>query len=264
MARHDSMTETFKVLILAVLQGVTEFLPISSSGHLALAQDLLGVNAPGVALEVILHAGTLISVLVFYRHRLITMVHQLPRAGSVGRRELRLLIVGVIPIGILGVACRDSILPLFERPQFVSIMLIATGVVLLSLFFCRSADKPLGLGCALVIGLAQALAIIPGVSRSGITIVTARHFGIAPDDAAEFSLLLMIPAVGGAVVLQIGDMVAAGFEGLRLMDLVLALIVSAVVGYFAISCLVRALRSGRMQWFGFYCVVLGIVGWVLT
>lgn len=258
------MIETLKVLVLAVVQGVTEFLPVSSSGHLALAQHLLGVNVPGVALEVTVHAGTLISVIVFYRRRLATMLHQLPQAGSDGRRELGLLFVGVVPIAVLGLTCRDTILPLFDQPRFVSLMLIGTGAVLLSLFVCRAANRRIRLRRAFVIGLAQALAVIPGVSRSGITIVTARHFGIEPDEAAEFSLLLMIPAVGGAVMLQMGEMIAVGLEGLRLMDLFLALVVSGVVGYFAIVGLVRALRSGRMQWFGFYCVAMGITGWILT
>jgi undecaprenyl-diphosphatase len=257
------MPDIVKILILSIIQGITEFLPISSSGHLGLAQHFLDFDAPGILLEVMVHAGTLISVILFYRHRIIRIVKELPQAGSYGRREALFLLIAVVPVCIAGVAGKSHIESFFNAPHFIAIMLGLMGLVLLSLFLARSPAHEITLARAILIGLVQAFSILPGISRSGVTIAMARHLGVDPDQAAEFSLLMMIPAIGGAILLSIGDATESGLGDLTILQILMSLVVSALVGYAAIALLVRTLRSGHFKWFGFYCVAVSLLALLL-
>ena len=251
------MPDLIKVILLAVIQGLTEFLPVSSSGHLGLAEHILGFNQPGVLFEVTVHAGTLLAVLFYYRTRIWRILTDLPRPGSDGRREAALLALAVVPVAVAGLGLRSVIEGLFDSTAFIACMLILTGLILLSLTWARDRSHRVRLPQAVVIGLAQAAAILPGISRSGITIAAARHLGVNPDESAEFSLLLMVPAILGAILLSAGDVAANGLRGLTVPQIAVALAVSASVGYFAIVLLVRTLRSGSFRWFGAYCLAVG-------
>jgi undecaprenyl-diphosphatase len=257
------MPDIFKIIILAMIQGLTEFLPVSSSGHLGLAQHFLDFDAPGILFEVMVHAGTLVSVLFYYRKRLARILLELPQPGSEGQREALLLLAAVIPVALVGLLGKSRIEALFNEPRFIAVMLGLMGIVLLSLFFARSPAHSISLGRAILIGLAQAIAILPGISRSGMTITTARHLGVEPESAAEFSLLLMVPAVGGAMLLSAGDAMRSGLGNMTIIQVLLAFVVSALVGYGAIVILVRTLRSGHFKWFGFYCVLVSIVAMLM-
>ncbi|MDA1230258.1 MAG: undecaprenyl-diphosphate phosphatase [Planctomycetota bacterium] len=182
---------------------------------------------------------------------------------SAGQREALYLVVATIPIGIVGVMFGDALESLFDSPVFICAMLMTTGMILLSLIFARRDTADLTLRRAIVIGVMQTVAILPGVSRSGITIATARHLGMSSRTAAEFSLLLMLPTIGGATLLSISDVMREGIGELSVLELATAFIVSALVGYFAIEWLVRSLAHGQFKWFGAYCLALGLFGMLL-
>ena len=256
--------EALKIFFLAVLQGVTEFLPVSSSGHLAILGKLIGFDAPGVRVEIMLHFGTLISVVIYYRERLGKII-----AGVFkGRREdwltVAMLALGCIPAGIVYLLAGDFLEEKFDGDvRFVGCMLLVTGVVLLSLRFLPDGKSAkIGPFRALLIGCAQAVAMMPGISRSGSTIAAARYLGVSGRDAADFSFLMSLPILFAAAVLQLakdfaGDVPAEGDVGAGL--LAAAVVVSAVTGYFAIRFLMRTLIGRKFWIFGIYCLAAGLV-----
>ena len=252
------MPDLLKIALLAVIQGVTEFLPVSSSGHLGLATHWLAFRSPGILLEVTTHVGTLISVWLYYRKMIRMRVKGLANRDPQSMSLLGLLVVSSIPIAIVGLLFRHRVEALFDNPHVIACMLIITGCVLLSLFKPSHQDAPLSRGRALAMGLAQAVAVLPGISRSGMTITMARHLGIAPARAAEFALLMMFPAIGGALVISLGDVCQSGLGELTIVQLLTALVISATVGYGSICVLIKTLNSGRFKWFGFYCLAAGI------
>ena len=241
------MVDTVKLLLLAVLQGITEFLPISSSGHLVIFKHLLGIASPGASLEVALHIGTLLSVLVFFRRRLL-------RLFTVERRFILHLIVGSIPAAIVGFLLKGRIEALFSSPFSASLLLIFTGIVLLLTRLVKEGSRSVGSISALLVGIGQAVAILPGVSRSGMTISTAGFLGVKRDDALYFAFLLFIPACLGAAVLELPGMGADFFS----LGVISSILVSFVVGYIALKVLKAVLLSGRFYLFGIYCVLAGL------
>jgi undecaprenyl-diphosphatase len=252
------VTTPGQVLALAALQGVTEFLPVSSSGHLVLGKHLLGVESPGAGLEVMLHAGTLISVLAFYRAAILRVARESFRGGA-GRIEAAAIVAGTVPAGVAYALLHDRIEALFSAPAAVCGMLCVTGAGLLALRLKEAPPRPVTVLRGLLVGVAQAVALVPGISRSGATIVAGRRLGFAPAAAAEFSLLLSAPAVGGAVLVKAVE--AGGpAAGLTPWVAVMGVAVSALVGYAAIACLVKVLSAGRLGLLGFYCLAAGALG----
>lgn len=260
------MREVLDVLLLSVLQGIAEFLPISSSGHLVLAQSLLGVNTPGMRLEVVLHLGTLVSILVYYRNRLTQLVLGTVRGDRESWRTAGQIALSAMPAVFFYLLCHDKINAFFESPRAVGGFLIFTGVVLYALRWMACGQGRLTAARALLVGLAQALAVLPGVSRSGMTIAAGRMAGIAPDRAAEFSFLMCIPLLIGAALMDgLGITPAAPeADALPVWLLLAGAAVSAGVGYLALSLLVRVLRAGRFWLFGLYCIAAGFVTILLT
>ena len=202
----------YEGIFLGLLQGATEFLPVSSSGHLVMGQALLGVEVPGAGLEVALHVATLLSVLIVYRSRLRALLagvvrgdrHQLGYAG--------LLILATVPAAIAGLGFGDFFESLFDRPAVTAVALIVTGCVVWTArrALMREPTRNVCVGSALVVGLAQAVAIVPGISRSGSTVVAALWRGVSPKEAAAFSFLMSLPAVGGAALLKLPDAMSLG------------------------------------------------------
>ena len=255
------METTIQVIILAILQGVAEFLPISSSGHLVLGQALLGLKTPGITLEVALHAGTLLSTLVYYRQALIKIVKGLLAGSRESWQTALYIIVSAVPAVLFYVLCKKQVDSAFEDPRTIGGALLFTGAVLLSLRWVPSRDELNSFWRALFIGISQAVAILPGVSRSGMTISAARLSGISPEKSAEFSFLASIPLIAGATLKKLLESIlekpAAEAEALSPLLLIAGICVSAIVGYFALSFLVRTLR-GRYFWcFGIYCLLAG-------
>ena len=244
----------FDSILWGLIQGLTEFLPISSSGHLVLIPALLGREGPDLATSAMLHLGTLVAVLVYYR----TDVMQMVRFDRSGRRLLTLIAIGTIPAVVLGLAFKSKIEELTEDPRTVAIFLILTGVVLLATMLLRPGRREvtdLDPKDAGLIGLAQALALIPGVSRSGMTISAGLARGMHPVEAARFAFLLGIPAIAGAGLLSMADLVSEG-TGIT-ASIIVGTIVAGIAGYFAIALLIRILTQVGLAPFGVYCVLVG-------
>lgn len=263
-----------EALLLGALQGATEFLPVSSSGHLALAQHFLAVEGPQVAFDVVLHVATLLAVVVVYRNDLARLVRVL--AGALASREVRraplasvrrsqelalavALVAGSLPTAAIGLLFQEPLEALFERPAVVASMLLVTGAVLqLPRLAPQRGELRSGVGvpAALAIGAAQGLAITPGISRSGTTISIALLLGIAPAAAARFSFLLSIPAILGALVLKLPDLAGAAAPAPAL--LAAGFVTAFLVGWAALALLLALLRRGRFAVFSWYCWAVGL------
>jgi len=250
------------LLVLAVVQGITEFLPVSSDGHLVLVQNWLASGHGSLAMDVALHLGTLAAVLVVYRRDLVELGRRL-FAGDA--RELLLILLATLPAALVGLLFKDWIEGLFASSRAAALGLFVTaGFLLLGERARRRAGntpgRQIGWREALVIGTAQALAPLPGVSRSGTTIATALMRGVGAAEAARFSFLMSIPAVSGAVLLEVPDLVRDGGFG---RELVLAVLVCFLVGVFALRFLIRFLGRGAFRWCAYYCVALGALALLL-
>ena len=251
----------FEVLVLSVLQGVAEFLPISSSGHLVLGKALLGIGDVGMRLDVFLHVGTLLSIFVFY----FSVVRRI-----LVRREweyVAKVVLSAIPIGVVGVLFKDRLEEAFSSPAFVGGALVATGVVLTVTRFMPKGDRGVSFARALLMGLAQAVAILPGVSRSGMTLAAARAAKVDGEKAAEFSFLMSAPPIAGAAILELAKSLRCADAGGAQVSWLLCgfgAVLAAVVGWFALKLLVASLK-GRWFWlFGPYCIAAGVLTLLLA
>ena len=251
----------FNVLLLAVVQGFTEFLPVSSSGHLAVLGKLMGLKDDNLTVTVVLHAGTFFSILIFYFNELLTLF----------RRERRKILVAVIiasiPIAFVGVAVELSGIMNFFYSNFYTtgIGLCFTASVLFYAMKKQDGDMrsidDLTLRDALLVGLAQVPALLPGISRSGSTISAGMRLKFKPEDAAWFSFLLALPAIGGASVVEPLVALHRGENltgGLSLTILVIGFFVSMLVGLLAMKILFVSLRKRSFRGYAFYCLFLGI------
>ena len=250
-----------EVLILSVLQGVAEFLPISSSGHLVLGKSLLGLGDVGMRLDVFLHVGTLLSIFVFY----FSVVRRI-----LVQREweyVAKVVLSAIPVGVVGVLFKDRLEEAFSSTAFVGGALVATGIVLTATRFMPKGDRGVSFLRALLMGLAQAGAILPGVSRSGMTLAAARAAKVDGEKAAEFSFLMSAPPIAGAAVLELVKSLRCADAGGAQVSWLLCgfgAILAAVVGWFALKMLVASLK-GRWFWlFGPYCIAAGVLTLLLA
>ena len=262
------MPELLKVLILAAVQGCAEFLPISSSGHLAILSAFMDVKCDVLTLTIVLHAGTLLAILIYYFNFLKNIFR------NRDKRLIFLIIISTIPTAIIGFSLRafgiDTIL--FNNLLFPGIGLILTGIIILNGLTGAKGNSTqvadMTIKNALTIGLAQGFAIFPGISRSGTTISVAIKLGIKSEDAATFSFMLAIPVIAGASILEI----AAGlshnssqFNLDALAHLALGFMVSAVVGYFSLKLLISTLKKDKLKGYAYYCMTMGVfvISWVL-
>ncbi|MBN1865717.1 undecaprenyl-diphosphate phosphatase [Candidatus Sumerlaeota bacterium] len=276
----------FQGLLLSLLQGVTEFLPVSSSGHLVLAQTLWPGRlsaADNVVFVVLVHVATLVSVCIVFRERLVVLIAFLFRDGwrpSEGTglgatwmsdargRMILAVILGTLPTVVIGLGAKDFFEGLFERPDRTGYALCFTALLLAATFLRRGAGRTseapasnepdvFPFWMAFVIGIAQGLAITPGVSRSGATIAVAILIGMNRRTAGEFSFLLAIPAIVGALILEMKDFDLAA-SALPLATGAIAFVVAAVSGYVSLRVLLRFVRGGKIGWFSIYCLIVGI------
>jgi len=261
-------------VLLGIIQGLTEFLPISSSGHLVLWQNLLGFKEPELLFDISLHLGTLVAVCLFFRHDLKAMIVEttgflvslLSRETGFGQsREyphasmLLWVLVGTIPTGFIGLWFKSPLEALFGSLRVVGFMLLVTGLIVLAsrkLSGNESARTSVGLWAALAVGIAQGIAIIPGISRSGSTIVCGMACKLPRETAARFSFLLAIPATLGAVAVQLRS---EGLSREALPTLATGFFVSAVVGLLALKILMGMVRKGHLYYFAPYCWAVGLL-----
>ena len=261
----------WQTILLGILQGATEFLPVSSSGHLVIVPYLLGWPQPSLALDAMLHLGTLAAVLIYFRADLARLVAGVWRAlqqRSLDNPDARLalyLVIATIPGVMTGLLLEDIFEELFSAPAAAAAFLLVTAAVLILAELLSKRERlleSLTPGKAAVIGLAQAAAIAPGLSRSGSTIAAGMLLGLRRDDAARFSFLLSIPIILGSGGLQFLKLVTSGAGSVNWLTVGLAMAAAALVGYAAISSLLALVRRHSLWPFAAYCALLGTL--VLT
>lgn len=276
----------WKAVVLGVVQGLTEFLPISSSGHLVLFESLLGVELPGITFEVVAHAGTLLAVMFVYWQDVRRLFNGMFRGGRSGgyadRRLLLLVVLGTVPAVVVGLAIKPYLTAIFGSLILVAYGWIITAALLLvadrrlrmNLDAAESShndpDAGLTVGRVAAIGAVQALAIWPGISRSGSTITAGLLLGLDRQTAARFSFLLAMPAIAGGVVLDLGNIWrevsggGAGGTGAGILALLAIFVAAALSGYAAIRFLLRTLQRGRLSGFALYCLILGVLTLIIV
>ncbi|MFN0152482.1 MAG: undecaprenyl-diphosphate phosphatase [bacterium] len=262
-------------VILGLVQGLTEFLPISSSGHLVLAQELLHVNEPGIVVEIALHVGTLVAVFIYFWREIAALVRALPAtiaqlarlrmpSDPHGRMTIA-LVVGTIPAAVAAVLWGDAIEASFESVRDTLIQLAITGAILQLSRIKIAARHTAGAREGLIVGIAQAISIIPGISRSACTITAGVFAGMDREAAARFSMLLVIPAILGATVLAIPDILepAAGAQpGAPAIGgpLLVGVAVAFVSGLLALRLLFLIARKNRFDVFSWYLWIVAALG----
>ncbi|MDR1608979.1 MAG: undecaprenyl-diphosphate phosphatase [Deltaproteobacteria bacterium] len=269
------MTDWLASPFLGLIQGLGEFLPISSSGHLVLAQALIGLKKPELLFDLILHVATLGAICYFYRASLLTLLLELrllplalvsPAKMSAYfrlRPDFRLgllIIIGSIPTGIIGLLFHDYFETLFASTGAVGFALLATAIFLTATRWAQPTKattlRGLTIKIALAIGLIQGLAIIPGLSRSGLTIGLGILLGLEPALSARFSFLLSIPAILGGFLLTLNKSLATSFNS---WEILAGFLVAAITGYLALCLLVRVIKPGRLIYFAPWCALVGLV-----
>jgi undecaprenyl-diphosphatase len=258
---------TFEALLLGLVQGLTEFLPVSSSGHLVLTRELLGLEPTGLALEVSVHAATLLAVVVVLWREVLGLVrgglNLLRGRADEDGRLLLLVALGTIPAVAVGLLLKDEIERAFADPRYAAVGLIFTAVLLAPTWFRHGGERRIDAVLAVVIGCAQALAICPGVSRSGSTIAVALLLGAAAPRAFAFSFLLSIPAILGATVLVLPDALGEGAAPGLVGNCLAAALAAFVSGVVALRLLRRVVERGRLAVFAPYCLVVGVLALLL-
>jgi undecaprenyl-diphosphatase len=277
-------------LILGIVQGLTELLPVSSSGHLVLMEKLMGVHLKDVSFEISVHVATALALCFVLRRELWLMLRSvLPngraelRGAQVGktrvegsqaglskvetavdeRRKGRLLIlaviIGSIPAGLLGVGAQSHIEAAFHGAKLTLAMLPVTGVFLILTRWAKDKSGSVSVFRSFIVGVAQAIAILPGISRSGLTVGTGLFLGIAKEEAVRFSFLLSIPAIGGAALLKLmkGSGIGAGVGA---QNLAIATVVAFFSALVAARALLGVVRRGKLNYFGYYCLAVGVLG----
>ena len=245
-------------ILLGLVQGLTEFLPVSSDGHLAVIGYVAGIHTPGVFVEVALHVATLGSILVVYGRRFWDLVLGVLRRNPDALRYAGLLFIGMIPAGIVGLLLEDLIARAFDSLWAAGVGFLVTAAALISTRNrpLEGAARPTP-GGALVIGLAQALAPLPGISRSGMTIASGLWMGLGAVAAADFSFLMAIPLIAGAGLVEARH-AAADIGLVGALPLIVGGVVAFLSGVFAIRFLVAMLRRGRFHVFAPYCIAIGL------
>ncbi|MBM3239792.1 undecaprenyl-diphosphate phosphatase [Candidatus Poribacteria bacterium] len=268
----NNLPEILIVFVLGLLQGLTEFLPVSSSGHLVLMQHFMGMKEPQLFLDIMVHVGTLGAICLVY-YRIIWKImkgcvrmlgdrkfYRSPFQMFSKNAELQFvwfIILGNIPAGLVGVLLKDSIESAFASPVIVACMLIVTGLFLQLSRVAKKNPNPrqaLNSWDAIRIGIAQAVAIMPGISRSGSTISVGLATGVSPQTAAQYSFLLSVPAILGASALELKDIHEVS---LAPISIIIGTLTAFIVGYIALRGLLATLNRGRFVVFSYYCFGLG-------
>ncbi|MBC5636684.1 undecaprenyl-diphosphate phosphatase [Ornithinibacillus sp. BX22] len=261
----ENLLDLLRYLLLGLLQGFTEPIPISSSGHLILARDLLGVSTPGISFEAFVNFGSLIAVIMVYfkdivrliKNGLRYIVSRDPDAKS-DFQFILMLIVATIPTGILGILLKD-VVGNISKPYLVGITLIITGIALWIIRNLRGkkGDKQITVKDAVIAGLAQSVALFPGISRSGATIVAAMLLGMKQETALRFSFLLYIPVSLGVGLLSAKDIVTDPELNSLMIPYLIAFIASIIATYFALKWFMNIMAKGNLKYFAFYCFIVG-------
>lgn len=251
----------FEAIILGILQGLTEFLPVSSSGHLAIGNSLFHLDTySSFYFTIAVHGATVLSTIVVFRKEIWDLISGTLkfRMNSETTYVLK-IILSMIPVGIVGVLYKDQVEHLFNgNILFIGLMLLVTAAILAIAHFIRKRNREIGYKAALIIGIAQAIAVIPGISRSGSTIATGLIIGNRKDEIAKFSFLMVLIPVLGANILEIlsGD---AGSSSVNFGVVIAGFIAAFISGYIACKWMISLVRRSKLIWFSIYCAVVGLI-----
>lgn len=258
------MRDYIEAIILGIVQGITEFIPVSSDGHLELAKWILGRSdsaEDSLFMTIVLHFGTAFAIVWVLRHALLDLIKNI--VTPEGRKLVGLIIISMIPAVVVGVGFLPFVESFFNQQIIlVGIFLFINGVVLIISDYLPKSDKPVTPIKAFVIGIAQAIAILPGISRSGSTIATSVALGIDRQKAAQFSFIMLLPLLFGKMAKDLtdGKMAMAESKG---MPLLVGFLVSFFVGIFAFKWLLAVVKKGKLSYFGYYCIAIGTAAIIL-
>jgi undecaprenyl-diphosphatase len=259
----------YQAIILGIIQGITEFFPISSSGHLVIFQALFGLKEPQLAFDIFLHFGTLISIAIFFHKDIIDLFNLegcLRQPSRLYQSILFYIIIASIPTFIIGFLFKDAVENFFGMPKVVGAMLVVTGAWLI---FASARSKrirqPSNLNFfnSIIIGIAQGIAVMPGISRSGATIGAGLATGLERENAFKFSFLLAIPAVAGACILKAHKITTIVAKGEALIFLAGG-IAAAVTGLVTLRALLGLVKNNKLALFGIYCILAGLLAIILV
>jgi undecaprenyl-diphosphatase len=254
----------FEALILGIVQGLTEFLPVSSSGHIELGTYLLNVQTEdNLLFSILVHGATALSTIVVFRKDILEIIRGVLKfQWNEETRFVFLIILSMIPVGIVGVFFEEDVEQFFGgNIAFVALMLIVTGTLLLITWFTGGRDGKVTPVKAIIIGLAQAVAILPGISRSGATIATGLYLGVEKSQATRFSFLMVLPPILGAMLLKIKDVAEAPEVATSIPTLSLAtgFIAAFISGLLACQWMIRIVRNGKLIYFAYYCYAVALI-----
>lgn len=249
-----------EAIFLGLIQGLTEFLPVSSSGHLVIFQEMLGLNEPGVTLEVLLHFGTLMSVFCVFGKDFLALLKF--RRDKNERNFLFMLICGVFVTSIIGLLFSDYVDLLFKSALLVGFMLLITGAILKLLTLLQEGSKDKGsiqFQDALSIGFFQGLAIIPGISRSGSTIMAALWRGLDRSTAVKYSFMIAAPVILGGTLIEVKEIILTGIDSAMVLNYFVGGLVAFISGIAAIKVFIKLLVNNKFHYFVYYCWVAGVL-----
>jgi len=257
------------VLILGLLQGLTEFLPVSSSGHLAIARFCFPeFQSPELLFEILLHFATALAILIFFRKEIFSLIKYSIKPASqaessISRKVIFLIILASIPTAVIGLLLKESTVKAMKSPLLISIAYLLTGIALLSTLIRKKHKidfQKMNWSFALIIGIFQGIAVLPGISRSGITIAVALLLGVVPVFAARFSFFIALPAIFGAMLLDSKEMLQSfASNSETLFPFILGMMVAGISGYFALLLLVNITKNLKLHLFAPYCFAVSIL-----
>ncbi|MFT7589104.1 MAG: undecaprenyl-diphosphatase [Limisphaerales bacterium] len=251
-----------EAIILGIIQGLTEFLPVSSSGHIQLGNALLGTETTdSLSFTIIVHAATVLSTMVVFRSDIANILSGLFKGEKEDLTFAAKIIASMVPTGIIYIAFKPQIEALFDQNlTLVGICLLVTAAVLGLTTIAPSGSKKIGWPQAILIGISQAIAILPGISRSGSTISTALYMGIDKEKATRFSFLMVIPLILGGSLIDIKDMMESPEpSGLSFGVLAAGFIAAFIAGLAACHWMIGIVKKGKLTWFAIYCAIVGII-----
>jgi undecaprenyl-diphosphatase len=252
-----------EAIILGIIQGLTEFLPVSSSGHLELAKVIMGdtsVPEESMMMTIVLHFATALSTIVIFRKELLRIFKGLMQFKWNNELQFSLkIIISMIPAALVGVLLNDQIESFFGgKVMFVGGMLILTGILLFFADKSKETNKPVGFGHAAIVGISQAIAILPGISRSGATIATSVLLGIDREKAARFSFLMVVPLILGKIAKMLLDDEFSS-DAIDVLPISLGFVAAFITGMIACSWMISIVKKSKLKYFSFYCFVVGFL-----
>ena len=278
VSRREKIVTIMEAILLGLIQGLTEFLPVSSSGHLALAKPILGIDAEAghfTTLVVFVHLGTALSVISAYRQQVGAIVFQTARvliapkklsiefSRNESFRQAVQIGITLIPTGIAYIFMKEAIDNFFDRPHWVGALLIATGLLLSLTLFRKTPKGRITIIKSLIIGTAQAFAMLPGISRSGATIAAAIYMNVDREQAARFSFLMALPVILAGALLEGRDLLGSNINSAQWRVILLATLVAYLSGLLAIRLVIHVVKRGKLQYFAAYCLVAGALALIL-